>query len=338
MGLLVVRNMKGSAASPHNCAHGNGVYYDETARKCCYRCPAGYKPKTDCPADISSGCTKTQCQPEFYLNRNYVTPHCEACVTCNLKRHLVEKLPCTASSNRVCQCQAGWYCQAPLANSCQRCALHSSCKPGFGVRTRGTAETDTVCQECPPGTFSNEDSNSQPCRNHTDCAKLNKLALTSGNATHDRRCTDRAAGGQAAPEVPTGTFLDSKLVRIFGNKEPVAKPDNLHISEILGDISKVPPAGFNHSLSVPMDESKRIPRRDNRGLALLAATLLVVCSVLLPTVLLLRRRRVCAWWIGPRKLKSEPKGKKLQSSTESVWQIQQPDLILSSGGVKICFP
>ncbi|XP_078235054.1 tumor necrosis factor receptor superfamily member 8 isoform X3 [Pogona vitticeps] len=299
---------QGSAASRHDCA-GGPLYYDEAARTCCYRCPEGYRAKTACPRDVSSGCTKVPCQSESFLNSNYVTPHCEACVSCNPERHLVETQPCTPTSNRVCQCQAGWYCQTTPGKTCHRCNPHSSCKPGFGVRTRGTAERDTVCQKCPPGTFSDEESNTQPCKNHTDCAQLNKLTQTAGNATHDRRCTDQAADRQlnlAVPVDTVATLLKFRPATIPGTKEPSAPLGNSSVGMVFSITTGRPQAGFDPS-HIPrhatLARAERTSRRDGRSLALLGASLLVVSFALLAVFLFLWRRRACARWIVPHKVK-----------------------------------
>ncbi|XP_078235052.1 tumor necrosis factor receptor superfamily member 8 isoform X1 [Pogona vitticeps] len=317
---------QGSAASRHDCA-GGPLYYDEAARTCCYRCPEGYRAKTACPRDVSSGCTKVPCQSESFLNSNYVTPHCEACVSCNPERHLVETQPCTPTSNRVCQCQAGWYCQTTPGKTCHRCNPHSSCKPGFGVRTRGTAERDTVCQKCPPGTFSDEESNTQPCKNHTDCAQLNKLTQTAGNATHDRRCTDQAADRQlnlAVPVDTVATLLKFRPATIPGTKEPSAPLGNSSVGMVFSITTGRPQAGFDPS-HIPrhatLARAERTSRRDGRSLALLGASLLVVSFALLAVFLFLWRRRACARWIVPHKVKITHQAKVCGVSMAPILQV-----------------
>ncbi|NWY32982.1 TNR8 factor, partial [Pheucticus melanocephalus] len=104
---------------------------------------------------------------------------------------LVEKQPCSLSSGRVCECRPGLFCQLTVVNSCSRCQQHSACKPGFGVKTRGTSTNDVTCEECPPGTFSDQSSSTDICKPHTNCAKLNKVTLRKGNATHDQVCLEQ---------------------------------------------------------------------------------------------------------------------------------------------------
>ncbi|XP_062822032.1 tumor necrosis factor receptor superfamily member 8-like [Anolis carolinensis] len=206
-----------SSSSQKECDNFPSSYYDEAAQKCCYRCPAGYHPKIKCPLDFTHGCIKIPCQPGFYLNHRLATPQCAACVQCApggcfhplsalgfspnfsgdplfpflpTDRSLVEVSPCRANFSRVCGCRQGWFCRTPVLDSCLRCAKHRSCGAGFGVRDTGTAEKDTVCEECPPGTFSDQDSPSQPCRRHTNCSTLRKPMASHGNTTHDAQCAD----------------------------------------------------------------------------------------------------------------------------------------------------
>lgn len=114
---------------------------------------------------------------------------------------LVEKEPCSFNSSRVCECRPGLFCQTPVLNTCIRCQQHTVCKPGFGVKVRGrnsclpglpflilaigldlvpfgqsvlshyfysgTSTTDVICEKCPAGTFSDQNSSTDICKPHT---------------------------------------------------------------------------------------------------------------------------------------------------------------------------
>ncbi|NXI61286.1 TNR8 factor, partial [Anseranas semipalmata] len=172
-------------------------FYDETLRRCCYQCPSGYAKRKACPMDPDEDCMR--CGPEQYLNAESQKPRCDACVSVILcysicffpaESDLVEKVPCSFNSSRVCECRPGLFCQTAVENTCMRCQQHTACKPGFGVKVRGTSTTDVSCEKCPPGTFSDQNSSTDICKPHTDCAKLNKVAQSKGNATHDQVCLD----------------------------------------------------------------------------------------------------------------------------------------------------
>ncbi|AEN03763.1 vCD30 cys-rich soluble TNFR-like protein [Yokapox virus] len=59
------------------------------------------------------------CQNDYYFNKE--TGHCTACVTCvgNTK----ETHPCGPDEPRTCECDSGFKCDLPVANSCARCIV-----------------------------------------------------------------------------------------------------------------------------------------------------------------------------------------------------------------------
>ncbi|KFV93806.1 Tumor necrosis factor receptor superfamily member 8, partial [Fulmarus glacialis] len=178
-----------SLTPSHSCDTLENWFYDETSRSCCYQCPSGYVKKKACPRDPDEDCMR--CGPEQYVNEEFQKPRCDACVSCAKESDLVEKEPCSFNSSRVCECRPGLFCQTPVLNTCIRCQQHTVCKPGFGVKVRGTSINDVTCEECPSGTFSDQNSSTDICKPHTNCAELNKVALSEGNATHDQVCLDQ---------------------------------------------------------------------------------------------------------------------------------------------------
>ncbi|NWZ23118.1 TNR8 factor, partial [Asarcornis scutulata] len=186
----------------------------------------GYSKRKACPMDPAEDCMR--CGPEQYLNEESQKPHCDACVVIvcysicffPAESDLVEKVPCSFNSSRVCECRPGLFCQTAVKYTCMRCQQHTACKPGFGVKVRGTSTTDVACEECPPGTFSDQTSSTDICKPHTDCAKLNKVAQSKGNATHDEVCLD-----QLPSYLTPGTFStrfsnetnNSDLLRLEAN-------------------------------------------------------------------------------------------------------------------------
>ncbi|XP_032935527.1 tumor necrosis factor receptor superfamily member 8 isoform X3 [Catharus ustulatus] len=178
-----------SLTAPHSCHALEDWFYDETSQKCCYQCPSGYAKKKACPQDPAEDCMT--CGPNQYLSNKFPKPQCDACVPCPKELDLVEKQPCSLHAGRVCECRPGLFCRLSVRNSCTRCQPHSACRPGFGVKTRGTPTNDVTCEQCPPGTFSDQSSSTDTCKPHTNCAKLNKVMLRKGNATHDQVCLDQ---------------------------------------------------------------------------------------------------------------------------------------------------
>lgn len=72
---------------------------------------------------------------------------------------LVEKVPCSGNSSRVCECPAGTYCITPAVNSCARCYPHSRCSAGKVVKSPGecphpqpSCHCFYTCHRIPPPT------------------------------------------------------------------------------------------------------------------------------------------------------------------------------------------
>ncbi|NXU83394.1 TNR8 factor, partial [Xiphorhynchus elegans] len=149
----------------HSCDTRENWIYDETAQSCCYQCPSGSVKRKACPQEPGADCLS--CGPGQYVHTASPRPHCAACVSCTTELDLVEKEPCSFNSSRVCECRPGLFCQTPVANSCTRCQPHTACRPGFGVRVRGTSTNDVTCEKCPSGTFSDQNSSTDICKPHT---------------------------------------------------------------------------------------------------------------------------------------------------------------------------
>ncbi|NWR89507.1 TNR8 factor, partial [Furnarius figulus] len=148
----------------HSCDTHENWFYDETAQSCCYQCPSGSVKKKACPQDPAADCLS--CGQGQYVHMS-LKPHCAACVSCTKEPDLVEKVPCSFNSSRVCECRAGLFCQTTVLDSCSRCQQHTACPPGFGVKVRGTSTNDVTCEECPSGTFSDQNSSTAICKPHT---------------------------------------------------------------------------------------------------------------------------------------------------------------------------
>lgn len=59
---------------------------------------------------------------------------------------------------------------------------------GFGVRQKATKVSDTICEPCPDGYFSNVSSAVESCHPWTSCATHNLVELQAGTNKTDVRC------------------------------------------------------------------------------------------------------------------------------------------------------
>ncbi|XP_009669708.1 tumor necrosis factor receptor superfamily member 8 isoform X2 [Struthio camelus] len=276
-----------SLITSHSCDTLENQFYDETLRRCCYKCPSGYVKTKECPTDPYKHCMR--CGPEQYLNEASQKPQCDACVSCTKESDLVERAPCSFNSSRVCECRPGLFCQTPVLNTCIRCQQHTICKAGFGVKVKGTSTTDVSCEKCPPGTFSDQNSSTDICKPHTDCAKVNKVVLSRGNATHDQVCMDRA------PHFTPGT-LSVRLSNETNNSDARRLEEKLvtTASILRSDITAENPSSTAEEKALagtsPISDVAK-GRTTRRGLVLWGVILSVI--VLLAGMLLFWKWKVC---------------------------------------------
>uniref|UniRef100_A0A8C5K621 Tumor necrosis factor receptor superfamily, member 8 n=1 Tax=Jaculus jaculus TaxID=51337 RepID=A0A8C5K621_JACJA len=167
------------------CAGDPSYYPDEAAGSCCYRCPSELLPTQSCPQGPAH-CRK-RCAPNHYLDEDR---QCTACVRC-VRDDLVEKVPCSWNSSRVCECRPGMYCVTSAVNSCARCYFHSACSAGMVVKFPGTAEKDTVCERPSPGAYP-DCSGPEDCRTPTSPITSQATpALTSPVSTNVKNMLPR---------------------------------------------------------------------------------------------------------------------------------------------------
>ncbi|NXJ86193.1 TNR8 factor, partial [Trogon melanurus] len=259
-------------------------FYDAASRSCCYRCPPGSVRRKACTRDPAD-CLL--CGPEEFVDAEALEPRCDACVSC-AEPDLVEQKPCTPTSDRVCQCRPGLFCATALKNSCARCRRHTACPSGFGVTVLGTSTSDVTCGECPPGTFSNQDSSTDACKPHTNCTELNKAVLSQGNATHDRVCLEQLPTPLASGTLSMGSSSETgNFGRRWFEQNPVTAAGVLSSATTTADPGSTPeqraPAGTVPTLAAGEAAAG--------GLALWAALLAV--TGLLVVLLLLWKWKVC---------------------------------------------
>ncbi|XP_073341541.1 tumor necrosis factor receptor superfamily member 11B-like [Pagrus major] len=165
----------------------------------CDMCPPGKHMAAHCTATTPTICEA--CQAEHYTELwNYLS-RCLYCSNFCVGNQVVEK-ECTATANRVCRCMEGFY------GADDFCIRHKECAPGQGVLTKGSSQMDTVCENCPEGSFSNSSSALETCVNHQVCAS-GQIALLSGSIYHDTvcgTCQDFANGGETSREFYSGFF------------------------------------------------------------------------------------------------------------------------------------
>ncbi|KFV67100.1 Tumor necrosis factor receptor superfamily member 16, partial [Dryobates pubescens] len=129
--------------------------------ECCKACNLGEGVVQPC------GVNQTVCEPCLdsvtYSDTVSATEPCKPCTQCvGLQRM---SAPCVESDDAVCHCTYGYYQDEP-SGSCRECRV---CEVGFGLMFPCQDSQDTVCEECPEGTFSSEANFVDPCLPCTTC-------------------------------------------------------------------------------------------------------------------------------------------------------------------------
>ncbi|XP_037002884.2 tumor necrosis factor receptor superfamily member 14 isoform X2 [Artibeus jamaicensis] len=118
---------------------------------CCPKCRPGYRVKEACRGSRTTLCAACT-EGTFTAHLNGLN-ECLQCRVCDPDMGLVIRQKCSSTANTLCGCARGHFCVSD-ADQCAECRPHSVCKPGQRVQEAGTEHRDTVCEDCPPGTFS----------------------------------------------------------------------------------------------------------------------------------------------------------------------------------------
>ncbi|KAF6111973.1 TNF receptor superfamily member 14 [Phyllostomus discolor] len=119
---------------------------------CCPKCRPGYRVKEACRSSKATLCVP--CAAGTFTAHLNGLDECLQCRVCDPDMGLVTRKRCSSTANTECGCARGHFCVSQDTDQCAECRPHSVCGPGQQVRTAGTEHQDTVCEDCPPGTFS----------------------------------------------------------------------------------------------------------------------------------------------------------------------------------------
>ncbi|NXJ70151.1 TNR16 factor, partial [Rostratula benghalensis] len=152
-----------------------------TSGECCKACNLGEGVVQPC------GVNQTVCEPCLdsvtYSDTVSATEPCKPCTQCLGLQSM--SAPCVESDDAVCRCAYGYYQDEP-SGSCKECQV---CEVGFGLVYPCRDTQDTVCEECPEGTFSSEANFVDPCLPCTTCEE-NEVMVKECTAISDAECRD----------------------------------------------------------------------------------------------------------------------------------------------------
>ncbi|XP_047411248.1 tumor necrosis factor receptor superfamily member 14 isoform X2 [Sciurus carolinensis] len=120
--------------------------------ECCPKCSPGYHVKQACSELTGTVCIP--CPPETYTAHPNGLGQCLPCRVCDPALGMDTRQKCSRVQDTVCGCRQGHFCQAKDRGHCILCSPHTICLPGQRAKRSGTESQDTVCANCPQGTFS----------------------------------------------------------------------------------------------------------------------------------------------------------------------------------------
>ncbi|KAG1932950.1 tumor necrosis factor receptor superfamily [Pimephales promelas] len=162
------------------CAHAEY----EIDGQCCPMCAPGNCVVWHCTDDTSTTCVPC---PEFtYTDEPNGLTKCFTCAVCDARLGVRIKRSCTRSADTVCEPLEGFYCIEQNKGSCTYAVQHSECHHGQYIIQAGTAFTDTVCDDCMEGTYSN--GSLTTCQPHSICESEGLKEIKPGTMSSDVEC------------------------------------------------------------------------------------------------------------------------------------------------------
>ncbi|XP_030641352.1 tumor necrosis factor receptor superfamily member 14-like [Chanos chanos] len=153
----------------HLCISACGKAEYEFNGECCPMCGPGFHVYRHCSEYTSTSCIP--CLRSTFTDLPNGLNHCFPCTVCDSSQWLRTKTECTSIADTICEPREGFYCIDQNKHSCRAAVEHSKCKPGQYIIQKGTADTDTVCDDCVGETYS--DGSFSSCRPHTQCESSN---------------------------------------------------------------------------------------------------------------------------------------------------------------------
>ncbi|XP_014002767.1 tumor necrosis factor receptor superfamily member 14 isoform X2 [Salmo salar] len=191
--------------------------YKSNTGQCCPMCGKGLVVRKDCTLESSTSCIP--CTGQTYMNAANGLAKCFPCSPCdpgimrdpnifgahNISgQGLFILMTCTSTSNSICHVQNGYYCTSSSAgNECTFALRHTLCSPGQRVKVPGTKTTDTMCEECQHGSYSQHGVN---CTAWTDCESIGQYKIEDGSQTRDVVCR-KSLRNRVIVLVPSSVFL-----------------------------------------------------------------------------------------------------------------------------------
>ncbi|XP_023267308.1 tumor necrosis factor receptor superfamily member 5-like isoform X1 [Seriola lalandi dorsalis] len=176
--------------------------------QCCPMCHQGAVVQRDCT--LQSGTRCSLCNNGTFMNQPNGLNKCFPCTSCVPAQGLFAQQKCTVTTDTVCDVLSGYFCTS-LANDtgCSLAEKHTHCAPGQRIKEPGTSRTDTVCEDCQPGYFSQDGVN---CTAWTICSET-WVKVKEGGSSNNVVC-GAASRNHSFLFTPLLLCLSETLVRL----------------------------------------------------------------------------------------------------------------------------
>ncbi|XP_059852754.1 tumor necrosis factor receptor superfamily member 16 [Delphinus delphis] len=135
--------------------------------------------------------------------------------------------PCVEADDAVCRCAYGYY-QDETTGHCEACRV---CEAGSGLVFSCQDKQNTVCEECPDGTYSDEANHVDPCLPCTVCEDTERQ-LRECTRWADAECEEIPGRWITRATPPEGS--DSTDA---GTQEPEVPPDQDLVTSTVSDVA-----------------------------------------------------------------------------------------------------
>ncbi|XP_022618887.1 tumor necrosis factor receptor superfamily member 5-like [Seriola dumerili] len=193
LGMMICASMGMTAAQPR-CDPLTQYVVDG---QCCKMCSPGNHMLS------SRSCQEPQCKEcgeNEYQDKYTTDSKCQRQPYCDANKNFRAATNDNKKKRITCMCKVGFHCSS---DACITCVPHTTCKPGHGALSIGNQTHDTVCQKCPEGSFSNEDSWSSDCKKWKEC----KNGQQKGTDISDNVCVETSRQHIVVGAVVAGVIL-----------------------------------------------------------------------------------------------------------------------------------
>ncbi|XP_077998063.1 tumor necrosis factor receptor superfamily member 5-like [Glandiceps talaboti] len=151
--------------------------------RCCDSCPPGFYMTRPCKVGQPDSTKCGRCSFDTYTAGRNLRHNCIPQPRCNPKREQIKR-PGSIANVETCECKDGYYKSAS-----DLCLPWTKCDVGWGVIQQGNSTHNVVCEKCPVGTFSDQESMVRACFQHTSCEENGLNTLKTGSDRADAVCS-----------------------------------------------------------------------------------------------------------------------------------------------------